>query len=91
MTFTVSSLNDIAADQAWAFGADEAVPSSAFDLTFDDEGCLYSYWVIVNERTGSKALVHTDKGEAALNAFMKNTSFIETGAAGDNWDYTAIK
>lgn len=94
MTFTVSSLNDIAADQAWAFGADEAVPSNAFDLTFDDEGCLYSYWVIVNEATGSKELVHTAKGEAALNAYMENTDFITTGRtayASDNWDYTVIK
>ena len=84
MTFTVSSLNDIASDQAWAFGADEAVPGNAFNFTFDDEGCLYSYWVMVNETTGSKELVHTAKGKAALNAYMENTSFDVTKTNGKN-------
>ena len=84
MTFTVSSLNDLAAiaDEAWAFGADEAIPSDAFNFTFDDEGCLASYWVIVDEATGSREKVFTAKGAAAYEAYMKNTEFDVTSARG---------
>lgn len=86
MTFTVSSLNDLAAitDQAWAFGADEAVSSDAFDFTFDDEGCLASYWVFVDEANGVKEKVFTDKGAAALEAYMANTEFDVTTSNGTN-------
>ena len=86
MTFTVASLDDLYAvtDEAYAFGADEAVPGNAFNFTFDDEGCLASYWVTVNEVTGSKELIHTAKGAAALEAYMANTSFDETMTNGKN-------
>lgn len=72
MTFTVSSINDIAADKVVAFGADEAVPANAFDFTFDDDGCLTSYWVIVNKFTGSKELTRTARGQAAFEATAKD-------------------
>ena len=86
MTFTVSSFNDLASisDQAWAFGADEAVPGNAFDFKFDEEGCLVSYWVTVNEATGSKELVYTAKGQAAYDAFIANADIIETKSNGKN-------
>lgn len=84
MTFTVSSLNDLTyiTDQAWAFGADEAVASDAFNFTFDDEGCLASYWVIVDGSTGAKEKVFTAKGAAALEAYLTNTEFDVTTARG---------
>ena len=86
MTFTVSSLNDLAAitDEAWAFGADEAVASDAFNFTFDDEGCLASYWVFVDEAAGIKEKVFTDKGAAALEAYLTNTVFDTTTTTGTN-------
>ena len=80
MTFTVSTF-DIASDY---IGADEAIPAGAFDFTFDDEGCLASYWVTVNKATGSKELVYTAKGAAALNAYMENTEFDVTTSNGCN-------
>jgi hypothetical protein len=80
MTFTVSTF-DIASEY---IGADEAIPAGAFDFKFDDEGCLVSYWVTVNKVTGSKELVYTAKGVAALNAFMDNADFIETKSNGCN-------
>lgn len=80
MTFTVSTF-DIASEY---IGADEAIPAGAFDFTFDDEGCLKSYWVTVNKATGSKELIYTIKGEAALNAYMENTEFDVTTSNGAN-------
>ena len=80
MTFTVSTF-DIASEY---IGADEAIPSGAFDFKFDDEGCLVSYWVTVNKATGSKELVYTNKGEAAYDAFMANADIIETKSNGCN-------
>ena len=85
MTFTVASLNDLVAvtDEAWAFGADEAVASNAFNFTFDDEGCLASYWVTVDEITGAKEKIFTAKGLAALEAYTDNTEFLtDTVGAG---------
>ncbi len=86
MTFTVSSLNDLAAitDEAWAFGADETIASDAFNFTFDDEGCLASYWVIVDESTGCKEKIFTAKGAAAHEAYMNNTEFDVTSTRGSN-------
>lgn len=80
MTYTVSTF-DIASEY---IGADEAIPANAFDFTFDDEGCLASYWVTVNEATGSKELNYTAKGQAAYDAFMANADFIETKTNGRN-------
>ena len=86
MTFTVASLNDLVAvtDEAWAFGADEAVASDAFNFTFDDEGCLASYWVTVDVKTGAKEKIFTAKGAAALEAYEANTEFDVTTSTGTN-------
>ena len=59
-------------------GLDDAVPANAFDLRFDDEGLLINYWIPVNPVTGSKELVHTDRGRARLEAIEAQPCFTTT-------------
>lgn len=71
MTYTMPSLDDLAAMTV------DHLPDKAFDLAFDDEGCLSSYWVLVDARTGAKEKIFTAKGGAEHDSYMQNTEFDE--------------
>ena len=57
---------------AQVIGLDDAVPANAFDLYFDSEGVLISYWIPVN-KSGSKEKVFTHRGHAHLKAIEANS------------------
>ena len=76
MTTTFATAHELQAFNGGQFTSDEAVPSGAFDLTFDDEGMLYSYWLMLDEETGLKEKQHTARGLAAWEAMMRNTKFL---------------
>lgn len=57
------------------YGIDEGVPTSAFDFTYDDEGCLYSYWITDGD---CKEKVHTARGLAGWVASLAQAEFMDT-------------
>ncbi len=58
-------------------GVDDAVPANAFDFRYDNEGCLISFWVPVNDQ-GSKELVHTERGAARLAAIESKAMYYDS-------------
>ena len=68
------SLDDLAAMTV------DHLPDKAFDLAFDDEGCLSSYWVLVDARTGVKEKIFTAKGGAEHDSYIQSTEFERTTA-----------
>ena len=74
MTLNMPSLEELAVMTA------DLLPEKAFDLAFDEEGCLSSYWVLVDASTGAKEKIFTNKGRTDHDAYMHSTEFERTTA-----------